>query len=111
VDGHDGPRARRDGGFNLVEINVARIRPTSTKTGRAPTRTMTLAVATKLRAGVITSSPGPIPQARSAISMPAVAEVWVLTGRPPRYFESSLSSAATFGPVASHPERSTSTTD
>ena len=32
--------------------------PTSTNTGRAPTRMMTLAVATKLSAGVMTSSPG-----------------------------------------------------
>ena len=58
--------------------------PTSTNTGRAPTRTMTFAVATKERAGVMTSSPLPIPQASSAISSPAVAEVWVRTGRPPR---------------------------
>ena len=58
--------------------------PTSTNTGRAPTRTMTLAVATKLSAGVMTSSPLPMPQASSAISRPAVAEVWVRTGRPPK---------------------------
>ena len=45
---------------------------------------MTLAVATKLIAGVMTSSPGPMPQASSAISMPAVAEVWLRTGRPPQ---------------------------
>jgi hypothetical protein len=50
-------------------------RPTSTNTGRAPTRTITFAVATKLSAGVMTSAPGPIPQASSAISSPAVAEV------------------------------------
>src|SRR5262249_28684557 len=84
--------------------------PTSTNTGRAPTRTITFAVATKLSAGVITSSPGPIPQASSAISRPAVAEVSVRTGRPPRYADSSASSCATFGPLASHPERSTSPT-
>ena len=59
-------------------------RPTSTNTGRAPTRMMTFAVATKLSAGVITSSPGPMPQASSAISSPAVAEVWLRTGRPPQ---------------------------
>ena len=58
--------------------------PTSTNTGRAPTRTMTFAVATKLSAGVMTSSPGPMPQASSAISSPAVAEVWLRTGRPPQ---------------------------
>src|SRR6516165_4045642 len=84
--------------------------PTSTNTGRAPTRTITFAVATKLSAGVMTSSPGPMPQASSAISRPAVAEVSVRTGRPPRYADSSASSCATFGPLASHPERSTSPT-
>jgi hypothetical protein len=84
--------------------------PTSTNTGRAPTRTITFAVATKLIAGVMTSSPAPIPQASSAISRPAVAEVWVRTGRPPRYADSSASSCATFGPLASHPPRSTSPT-
>src|SRR6516162_717892 len=84
--------------------------PTSTNTGRAPTRTITFAVATKLSAGVMTSSPGPMPQASSAISRPAVAEVWVRTGRPPRYADSSASSCATLGPLASQPERSTSAT-
>src|SRR2546426_994009 len=38
--------------------------PTSTNTGRAPTRTMTFAVATKLKAGVMTSSPSPMPHAQ-----------------------------------------------
>ncbi len=84
--------------------------PTSTNTGWAPIRTMTLAVATKLNAGVITSSPEPIPQASSAISSPAVAEVWVRTGRPPKYCDSAASNSATFGPLASQPERSTSAT-
>ena len=56
---------------------------TSTKTARAPTRSITFALAKKLCAGVTTSSPGPTPRSSRATSMAPVAEVRVRTGRPP----------------------------
>ena len=84
VHRHDRARARGDRRLTWSRSMLRESRPTSTNTGRAPTRTITLAVATKLSAGVMTSSPGPMPQASSAISSPAVAEVCVRTGRPPR---------------------------
>ncbi len=56
-------------------------RSTSTNTVVAPVRSITLAVAKKLCAGVITSSPGPTPMSSSATCIAAVAEVSVRTGR------------------------------
>src|SRR3546814_3419922 len=47
-------------------------RSTSAKTGVAPAATTQLADAKKLRAGTITSSPGPTPSARSASSRASV---------------------------------------
>src|SRR3546814_6712476 len=47
-------------------------RSTSAKTGVAPAATTQLADAKKLRAGTITSSPGPTPSARSANSRASV---------------------------------------
>ena len=44
----------------------------SAKTGVAPTRTTTSAVAAKVKAGVITSSPGPMPRAIRLISRASV---------------------------------------
>ncbi len=85
-------------------------RSTSTNTGLAPTRRMTLGVAVKLMAGVMTSSPGPMPHTCKATSSPPVAEVRERTGRPPRYSERPFSKACTLGPLASQPERRTSTT-
>ena len=51
----------------------------STNTGLAPTRATTFALAAKLIAGTITSSPAPTPATSSAISSPAVAEVMTRT--------------------------------
>ena len=48
---------------------------TSTSTGRAPTYVMAQQVAMKVWAVVITSSPGPTPQARSARWSAAVPEL------------------------------------
>ena len=56
---------------------------TSTNTGGAPTASTTLAGATQLNGLVITSSPGPTPATRNAISSAAVAELATRTGRPP----------------------------
>ena len=69
---------------DLVEVDVARLQVDVDEDRPRADAQITLAVATKLIAGVITSSPGPTPQARSAISSPSVAEVWVRTGRPPQ---------------------------
>ena len=57
---------------------------TSTRTGRAPTRRTTFALAAKVMAGTITSSPGPMPQTCNATSRAPVAEVKVRTSLPPR---------------------------
>jgi len=54
----------------------------STNTGFARTRATTFALAAKLIAGTITSSPSPMPAISSAISSPAVAEVMTRTWRP-----------------------------
>src|SRR5436853_6195776 len=83
---------------------------TSTNTGFAPTRRITLAVAAKLIAVVMTSSPSPIPAMRRAISSAAVALVKSRTVRPPKNFESSASNAAARGPVVIQPDRRTSAT-
>ena len=50
-------------------------RSISTNTGLARTRATTFALAAKLIAGTMTSSPSPTPATSSAISSPAVAEV------------------------------------
>jgi hypothetical protein len=46
----------------------------STKTGVAPTRLMASAVAKKVKGVVITSSPGPTPRARRAMTKASVPE-------------------------------------
>jgi len=56
----------------------------SANTGVAPTSMMTLAVATHDTGVVMTSSPGPMPAMRSAISMVQVPELKVRTMRPSR---------------------------
>ncbi len=83
----------------------------SANTGVAPTSIITLAVATQEFGVVMTSSPAPIPAMRSAISIVQVPELNVRTGRPPKYSDRRASSACTFGPLVSQPERSTSATD
>ena len=83
----------------------------STNTGLARTRATTFALAAKLIAGTMTSSPAPTPATSSAISSPAVAEVITRTWRPdPKYAASAASKAWTLGPLASCPERNTSAT-
>ena len=77
VHGHHGARARRHGSGNSRRVEAQR-RPSSTsqKTGRAPARTITLAVAGQVSGVVITSSPSasPMPSARSARYIAAVQE-------------------------------------
>ena len=71
----------------------------STKTGVAPASAMTSAEATKENAEVITSSPGPMSSAMSAISsasVPLATEMQCLT---PQRRASARSSSATSGPI------------
>src|SRR5450830_2086909 len=82
----------------------------SANTGVAPTSMMTLAVATHEIGVVMTSSPGPMPAMRSAISIVQVPELKVRTGRPPKYSDIWASNAATLGPLVIQPERRTSPT-
>ena len=58
-------------------------RSTSTNTGVAPTRAIVFGAAKNVCAGVSTSSPGPTPTSRSAISSAAVADETTRAGRPP----------------------------
>ena len=83
---------------------------TSTNTGVAPTASATFALATQLSGDVITSSPGPMPQTRSASSNAAVPELTSLTGRPPKRADKAASNCWHLGPVVIQPERSTAAT-
>ncbi len=83
VHRHDGAGARRDRGLERSRSMLRVTGSTSTNTGLAPTRRMTLAVATQDSGVVMTSSPGPMPARRSAISSAAVPELSARTGRPP----------------------------
>jgi hypothetical protein len=83
---------------------------TSQNTVFAPLRSITLAVAKKLWAGVTTSSPGPRPRISTATCIAAVAEVSARTGRPPKRSESAFSKAAARGPVTSQRDSSVSAT-
>ena len=79
----------------------------STKTGFAPASTMTSAVAAKLKGVVITSSPGRISSAISAISSASVPLETVMQCRAPVRCASAASSSATSGPMMYWPWSST----
>ena len=64
----------------------------------------------KLCVEVMTSSPGPMPQASSASSIAPVAEVRVRVGRPPKLADKAASNCSTRGPLASQPLRMVSAT-
>src|SRR5471032_286359 len=86
--------------------SIARvIKSQSTKTGCAPTLTIIFMVEKKLCVEVMTSSPGPTPQASSASSMAPVAEVRLRVGRPPKVCDSACSNSCTRGPLAIQPLR------
>jgi hypothetical protein len=55
----------------------------STKTGTAPSSTITSAVAMKVKGVVMTSSPRPMPSAIRAISSPSVPDATVMQWRAP----------------------------
>src|SRR5579883_2345237 len=71
----------------------------STKTGRAPSRQIVLAVAKKVYGVVMTSSPGPIPRAIKGSSRASVPEPQPTPRAAPQYSASSASSCATSGPM------------
>src|SRR5215475_7385393 len=77
-------------------LNVAA--STSTKTGVAPTKTATSAVAQKVNDGHNTASPGPISIARSASTRASVPLAQVTTCLTPQNAASSVSKAFTSGP-------------
>src|SRR6059058_3837604 len=83
---------------------------TSANTGTAPVWTITFAVAGHVIGEVITSSPGPIPSARSARCIAAVPEATASTCSASSTSAARCSSSAAFGPVVSQPERSVSAT-
>ena len=96
---------------STLERSIKRVAGSiSTKTGIAPTATITLDVATQLSEVVMTSSPGWIPAIRNANSRAAVAEFTTRTGRPPARSDKAASSSRHLGPVVSQPERRTSAT-
>src|SRR5215472_337725 len=82
----------------------------SANTGRAPTWMIVFAVATKLKALVITSSPGPMPCASRARWRAAVPEETAIAWPTPKRAANSDSRAATCGPWTSMPESSTART-
>ena len=79
-------------------------------TGSAPTYRTALTLATKVRAGTITSSPGPTPAASSARCSAAVPLLTAATWRTPRYSLNASSNSAVRGPMVSQPELRQSST-
>src|SRR6185312_10714615 len=77
-------------------LNVAA--STSTKTGVAPTRAATSAVAQNVNDGQSTASPGPTPIARNARTSASVPLAQVTTCRAPQNAANSISKVRTSGP-------------
>ena len=71
---------------------------TSAKTGVAPRRAIDSAVAKKVNAGQMTSSPGPIPIASSTRTSASVPLATPIVSGTPRYAAASSSNAETLGP-------------
>ncbi len=71
---------------------------TSTSTGVAPAKYTPSAVAQNVLAGMMTSSPGPMPAAISMSWMAEVPDATPRTRSTPRYSASCRSKAATSGP-------------
>src|SRR5690606_5562551 len=85
-------------------------RSMSAKTGVAPVCTTVLAVAQNVSGVVITSSPGPSPDARSDKWSAAVQEFTATACVAPVYDATARSNAATGGPVVSQPDSRVATT-
>ncbi len=71
----------------------------STNTGFAPSKAITSTVAKKLKGVVITSSPGPISNAISAINNASVPLETAMVCSTPTNSESKVSSSPTSGPI------------
>ena len=83
----------------------------SAKTGVAPVSATEFAVAAKVNEGTMTSSPAPMPLDNRPRCRPEVPEFTATQARPsPKCAENSASNAATSGPWAIMPERSTRST-
>src|SRR5207342_34053 len=78
--------------------------------GVAPASTIMFGVDAQVIDGVMTSSPGPIPSARSRTCSPAVAEVSAIACRAPVYAANARSSSAHCAPVVIQPDLSTALT-
>ena len=83
---------------------------TSTKTGDAPVAHTAAAVGTAVKAGTITSSPGPTPTASNARRSASVPEATPTAWRRPVNAASSVSSASSSGPRRYVPDASTRVT-
>ena len=70
----------------------------SAKTGRAPAAITAPAVARNVKAGRITSSPDPTPQARRASVKASVPDATPIASRLPQYWAISRSKASSCGP-------------
>ena len=82
----------------------------SANTGLPPASTTELAVAAKVNDGTITSSPDFLPAARNAMCNAEVPEFTAMLCRRCTNSENSDSNAATSGPPAIIPDRSTRST-
>ena len=87
-----------DGALELAGSKLNVSASTSASTGVAPHRAGTSAVAQKVKAGQMTASPGPMPQAISTSRSASVPLEQVITWRAPQKAASSLSSVRTSGP-------------
>jgi hypothetical protein len=81
----------------------------SAKTGVPPRYNTALALATKLMAGTITSSPAPMPRQCMRACSPAVPLEKLTAAAAPTVCAKACSKAATAGPVVSQGERSAAT--
>src|SRR6185503_10147894 len=82
----------------------------SAKTGTPPSYSAALALAAKVMAGTITSSPGLMRSARMAQCSAAVPELTATPSPAPQWAAKACSNSDTRGPVVSQPEQSASTT-
>ena len=108
----DGSRAGREAALDVGRRRSAGGRGSqSTSTGVAPARATASAVAMKVLAGTITSSPGPMPSARSASSNASVPLATPTQCGAPEKAAKAFSNSATSGPrmnavVSDHAPRS-----
>ena len=95
-----GPTARATASTSICSVPGSM----STKTGLAPTARIMFAVAAHVIAVVMTSSPGPIPAARSARWRPPVAELTATACRAPVAAAKASSNRPRRGPPVSQPD-------